>query len=423
MAGLARRRGLELTADPTLANMIVVNTCGFIQPATEESIEAVLDLARYKIEGRCDTLVMAGCLAQRHALELAQEMPEVDHFIGTEDLPTLDQILGGQPAARLAVSPPGTGPLRDAEYERLLVDTPHTAYLKIAEGCDRRCAFCIIPRIRGHQRSRSVDSLTQEARQLAASGVRELIVVAQDSTAYGRDLSPVATLAGLLRSLQSIEALTWIRVMYAYPVAVDRDLMRTMAELPRVVPYLDLPIQHVDDTVLQAMRRGHDGDAVRRVLADLRRAVPGIFLRSTLISGHPGETDAAHAALCDFVQQVELDHLGVFPFSAEEGTAAASMAQQVPVEVARQRADELMALQRQISRRKLARLRGQHLEVMVEGLSPESDYLLQGRHAGQAPDVDGVVVLTDSVGRYAPGDLASVRITDSGDYDLVGSPE
>jgi ribosomal protein S12 methylthiotransferase len=421
MAGLARRCGMALSADPARADVIVVNTCGFIQPATQESIDTVLELLRHKEGGRCSTLVVAGCLSQRYADELARELPEVDHFIGTEDLPRLAEILEGA-APRVAISPPG-GPLLDPDYDRV-PDTgaPHTAYLKIAEGCDRRCAFCIIPHLRGPQRSRTTPSLAAEAEHLVRRGARELNLVAQDTTAYGRDLAPSPTLPRLLSTLDGLDDLRWIRLLYAYPTAVDRELMRTIASLPRVVPYIDVPLQHVDDHVLRAMHRGHGGALTRRLIEDLRAEVPGVHIRTTLLVGHPGETEAAFQALADFVAWAELDHVGVFPFSREEGTAAFDQTDQVPEAVALERAAALMEQQREISRRKLARLRGQELEVMVDGPSPESEYLLQARHAGQAPEVDGVVVLTDSAGLHTAGDLVLVEVTDSGDYDLVASP-
>jgi ribosomal protein S12 methylthiotransferase len=422
MAGIARRCGMALAPDPAQADVIVVNTCGFIQPATRESIDTVLELARHKEGGRCATLVMAGCLPQRYADELAREMPEVDHFIGTEDLPRLAEILAGAAPSRVSVSEPG-GPLLDADYDRVPEPgAPHTAYLKIAEGCDRRCAFCIIPRLRGPQRSRTVESLTAEAAKLVRGGVRELCLVAQDTTAYGRDLDPAPDLPRLLEALDRLDGLRWIRVLYAYPTAVDHELMRAIARLPRVVEYIDVPLQHVDRDVLRAMRRGHDGAAARRLIEDLRSEVPGIHIRTTLLVGHPGETEAAFRALADFVAWAELDHVGVFPFWREEGTAAFALADQVPGAVVRERAAALMEQQREISRRKLARLRDQELEVMVDGPSPESEYLLQARHAGQAPEVDGVVVLADSAGLHAPGDLVRVKVSDSGDYDLVASP-
>jgi ribosomal protein S12 methylthiotransferase len=420
MLGLAASLGLRLVADPEEADVIVCNTCGFIDPAKEESINTILELAQHKA-GRCSTLVMAGCLSQRYPEELAAELPEVDHFVGAADLANLEQILSGGDAGRVCVTPAERATHHDERYERVLVDRVHSAYLKIAEGCDRRCAFCIIPALRGPQLSRSIDSLVREAEALVAAGALELNLVAQDTTAWGRDLPDAPRLADLLVALDRVEALRWIRVLYAYPTAIDDPLIAALRELPRVVPYLDLPLQHTDDLVLRRMRRGHGGDQALELVQRLRAAIPGIHLRSTLLCGHPGETDAAHQRLLRFVEQAELDHLGVFPFSAEEGTAAATQDDQVPTELARQRADEVMALQREISRRRLELLRGQRLPVLVDGQSEESEYLLQGRHAGQAPEVDGVVVLTDCEGVQV-GELIEAEVTDSSDYDLVARP-
>jgi ribosomal protein S12 methylthiotransferase len=432
MIGIAQQLGHELVADAARADVIVVNTCGFILRAKEESIETVLELAAHK-RRRCRTLIMAGCLAQRHPEELAQELPEVDHFIGTADLPALAEILASHGAAaaprRVAVGQPGA--FVEEAYERTLVGSPHMAYLKIAEGCDRRCAFCVIPQLRGRQRSRTLPSLLAEAEQLCAAGARELVLVAQDTTAWGRDLARPAdprgaaeptTLTELLRALDALgerSALRWIRLLYAYVTAVDAPLVSTLAELPRVVPYLDLPFQHIDDGVLRRMRRGYGGERVRRVIRRLRRTIPGVFLRGTIIAGHPGESRAAHRALLDFVAEAELEHLGVFPFSPEEGTAAAAQPDPVPSPLAEERAAELMALQRKISRRKLRALRGQTIEVLVDGPSDESELLLEGRHAGQAPEVDGGVVITDLAA--PPGTFVRATVTDSGDYDLVAS--
>jgi ribosomal protein S12 methylthiotransferase len=421
MLGLATALGLRPVAEPGEADVIVCNTCGFIDKAKEESIDAVLELAQHKAE-RCSTLVMAGCLSQRYPEELAAELPEVDHFVGTADLASLEQILSLGDVERVAVTPAERATHHlDDRYERVRVDQVHTAYLKIAEGCDRRCAFCIIPALRGPQQSRSIDSLVQEAKALVAAGALELNLVAQDTTAWGRDLAAAPHLADVLEALDRVEALRWIRVLYAYPTAVDDRLIAALRDLPRVVPYLDLPLQHADDLVLRRMRRGHGGDEALALVQRLRAAIPGIHLRSTLLCGHPGETAEAHQRLLRFVEQAELDHLGVFPFSAEEGTAAATQEDQVPTELARQRADEVMLLQREISRRRLEQLRGQRLQVLVDGESEESEYLLQGRHAGQAPEVDGVVVLTDCEGVQV-GELIEVEVTDSGDYDLVARP-
>jgi ribosomal protein S12 methylthiotransferase len=417
MAGLASRLGYDLAADPADADVIVVNTCGFILPAKQESIETVLELARHKTGRPGVRLVMAGCLSQRHPEELARELPEVDHFIGTADLARLAEILGGAAVARLAVGEAGAVDEETCAHERALVDTSRSAYLKIAEGCDRRCAFCIIPRLRGPQRSRGLESLREEAARLVEAGTREICLVAQETTAWGRDLQPRRHLAELLQALDEVPGLRWLRVLYSYPSSVDRRLLEAMAGLPRVVPYLDLPFQHVDDEVLRRMRRGYRGARVRRLVEELRRAIPGVHLRGTLISGHPGESERAHRALLDFVREMELEHLGVFPFSSEEGTASARQPDPVPRRVAEKRAAELMRAQRQVSRRKLRALRGRELEVLVEGVSQESSFLMQGRHAGQAPEVDGLVVLADC--DAAPGSFVRALVTDSGDYDLV----
>ncbi len=416
MLGLAAALGFALTDDPAAAEVIVVNSCGFIQAAVEESIQVVLELGRHKA-GRCRKLILAGCLAQRHAAELAEALPEVDHLVGAGGFAELQAALQDQ-ARRLAVAPPGAA--TEERWERAPTALAHTAYLKIAEGCDRPCAFCTIPAIRGPQRSRAPGSLVQEARALCARGARELTLVAQDTTAYGRDLDPPADLASLLQALDGVPGLRWLRLLYAYPSSVDARLIEALATLPRVVKYLDLPIQHIDDEVLARMRRGYDGDRVRRTLDALRQAMPGVALRTTLLSGHPGESPQAHRRLVRFLEQAQLDHVGVFPFSAEPGAPAAAQPDPVPGPVAEERAAELMALQGQISSAKLARLRGQELQVLVDGPSPESEFLMQGRHAGQALDVDGVVVLTDGGGPV--GELLRVRVTDSAEHDLVATP-
>ena len=424
MAGLAGSMGLELCGDPALAGVILVNTCGFVEAASQESVDAILELAANKVDGRCRTLVVAGCLAQRYPEELARELPEVDYFVGNGDLPRLGRVLRGEAAERFRVGPPVS--LEEGAWERALDGPAHSAYLKIGEGCDRKCAFCIIPTLRGPQRSRPVDSLVVEARQLAEAGARELILVAQDTTTYGRDLEPRADVAQLLRGLdQDLGSLDhgpgggmgWIRLLYAYPTRVDSALVQTMAALERVVPYLDMPIQHVDDEVLRRMYRGHDGQRVERALESLREGLPGVFLRTTLICGHPGETHAAHGRLLDFLERARLDHVGVFPFSPEEGTAAAQQPDQVPAEVARERAEEVMALQRRISASKLKEMVGRELEVLVDGPDPESEFLMVGRHAGQAPEIDGVVHLADC--GAGAGEFVKAVVEQSGDYDLV----
>jgi ribosomal protein S12 methylthiotransferase len=417
MLALAQGQGLTLVNDPSQAEVILVNTCGFIGPAKEESIDAVLEMAQYKHEGRCRALIMAGCLTQRYSAELAEEMPEVDHFLGTADLPRLAALLKEKTGQRLAVGQPNN--LSEAGFERTLIGARHRAYLKISEGCNRPCAFCSIPLMRGRQRSRTIASLVQEARALVTAGVRELNLIAQDSTAYGRDLGRDVRLPALLEALHEIDQLVWIRLHYAYPTLVDDSLAATIAALSKCVPYLDLPIQHVDDDVLRRMRRGYGRAQLEQILDRLRQQIPGIFLRTTLLVGHPGESEAAFEELLSFLQGAAFDHLGVFPFSVEEGTAAARQGDQVDSELAHERADQVMALQRAISAEKLNRVVGHTIDVMVDGPSDESEYLLQGRHAGQAPDVDGVVVLSDAPPDLLPGQVVCAEVTASGDYDLI----
>ncbi len=423
MVGIAQDQGLTLTDDQSNAEIIVINTCGFIEAAKAESIETTLALADAKETGRCQTLIMAGCLSQRYTQALAPELPEVDHFLGTTDFGRLKTLLSLRPASsdapavnRIAVSPPEG--LEEAAYRRALVGHRHSAYLKISEGCDRHCAFCSIPFIRGHQRSRTLDSLVAETDELARRGARELIVVAQDTTAYGSDLPPgKANLARLLRALDAIEGLRWIRVLYTYPSMIDAPLAETMASLSKVVPYIDIPLQHVDDAVLRRMRRGYTGQRARDALAALRAQIPGLWVRSTVLVGHPGETSESQQALLRFIEEEQIDHLGAFVFSPEEDTAAATQPDPVPQEVAETRRDEVLALQQRISRRRLEGLRGQVIDVMIDSVSDESEFLLAGRHAGQAPEVDGQVILADAEGQ--PGDIVRAEVSDSAEYDLV----
>lgn len=429
MVGLAAKQGLSLTADPADAEVIVVNTCGFIEPAKRESIDTILDMAEQKHSGRCRTLVMAGCLSQRYPDQLARELPEVDHFLGTADLGRLGRLFAEAPSqaetdgsnahetvGRVAVGAPEG--MEEAEYGRRLIGPPHSAYLKISEGCNRPCAFCSIPLMRGRQRSRGIASLVQEAEGLVAQGVRELILVAQDSTAYGSDLPRgTANLELLLRALDGVDGLRWVRVHYAYPSMIYPPLAAAMAELPSVVPYLDMPIQHVDDELLRRMRRGYTGDRVRQAVTELRERIPGLWIRTTMLIGHPGETAAGHQALLRFVEEMKIDHLGAFVFSPEDDTPAIDQPDPVPTELAEERRGELLELQQGVSRRRLESLRGEVLEVLIDGTSSESEFLLEGRHAGQSPEIDGHVILADAEGQ--PGDFVQARVTDTADYDLV----
>jgi ribosomal protein S12 methylthiotransferase len=423
MLGHVAEAGHTVVADPAQAQVIVVNTCGFIGEAKQESIDAILEMAKLKEAGSCQRLVVTGCLSQRYPRELSDEMPEVDHFLGTDEVGLIARAIDGQTERVHVAETPRY--LYDDVAPRRRSQAGHTAYVKIAEGCDRPCAFCIIPKLRGPQRSRDVASVVREAQALAAAGTQEICLVAQDLTTYGRDLpdgrDPEGpNLAALLARLAGVEGLRWIRLHYAYPTAVTDALLDVMAAEPRIAKYLDVPIQHVDDGVLKSMRRGHGAKAVHSLVERVRARVPGATLRTTFIVGHPGETDAAFQKLCDFVREADLDRVGVFPFSREEGTVAALLPGRVPAKEAEARRRELLRIQRVISRKKLRAMRGRELEVLVEGPSDESEYLLMGRHEGQAPEIDGQVYLTIK-GDEAPrtGDFVRARITHSAEYDLA----
>ncbi|HVR01825.1 MAG TPA: 30S ribosomal protein S12 methylthiotransferase RimO [Polyangia bacterium] len=434
MLGHATGAGHAIVAAPEDAEVIVVNTCGFIGEAKQESIDAILEMARHKEAGTCRRLVVTGCLSQRYPTELAGEMPEVDHFLGTDEVGAINEAIGGAGRrVRVAETPRF---LYDDIAPRLPSMATHTAYVKIAEGCDRPCAFCIIPKLRGPQRSREPESVVREARALAAAGAKEICLVAQDLTTYGTDLldakAPGTTdaptrlpnLASLLRALGGVEGLRWIRLHYAYPTACTNELLDVMAGEARVAKYLDVPIQHVDSGVLKAMRRGYGEKQVRDLCERVRARVPGVTLRTTFIVGHPGETAESFQRLCDFVREAELDRVGVFNFSREEGTVAALLPKRVPPKEVDARRRELLRIQRDISKKKLRALRGSLLEVLVEGPSDESEYLLMGRHEGQAPEIDGQVYLSfaeDGGERAAPpaGALLRARVTHSAEYDLA----
>jgi ribosomal protein S12 methylthiotransferase len=422
MLGHTAEAGHQLVAAPEAADVIVVNTCGFIGEAKQESIDAILEMARHKQAGTCKRLVVAGCLSQRYPKELAAEMPEVDQFLGTDEVGAITKAITGT-LERLSVTDTPAYLYDDASPRRRS-QAPHTAYVKIAEGCDRPCAFCIIPKLRGPQRSRAPESVLREVRDLVAGGTREVCLVAQDLTTYGTDLprEPDAPrLASLLRELAAVEGLGWIRLHYAYPSACTDELLDAIAGEARVASYLDVPIQHVDSGVLKAMRRGYGERQVRDLVARFRARVPGGTFRTTFIAGHPGETDAAFQRLCDFVREAELDHVGIFNFSREEGTVAALLPNRVPQREIDARRRELLRIQREVSKKKLRAMRGRALRVLVEGPSDESEYLLMGRHEGQAPEIDGQVYLSLAADGAPPaaGTFVDARVTHSAEYDLA----
>ncbi len=495
MLGLAEQAGHEITADAADADVLVVNTCAFIDAAKQESVEAILQMAELKRAGRCRRLVVTGCLAERYREQLREEIPEIDAVLGTGEVPDIVRALGngtgrretgrltasatapaslaGAPEARrrkpapaepsgvaapvtffrrsaeaASPRPLASGPrppastkatagspqrearrrpaptyLYDADTPRRLATPGHFAYVKVAEGCDYTCSFCIIPTLRGHYRSRPAGSIVREARALAERGVRELILISQDTTFYGVDRGERGALAALLRELNGIDGLTWIRLLYLYPTTIRDDVLDAMADCEKVCRYIDLPLQHASDRVLKRMGRPGTRAGYERLLARARARVPGVALRTTFIVGFPGETDEDVAELDAFVRAVEFDHVGVFTYSHEEGTRAYALADDVPARVKRARRNRVMRLQqRLVARRQRARI-GETVTVLVDGPSAEHALVVAGRLEGQAPEIDPVVYLTDcDPTAYRPGTLVRAVVAGARGYDLAARP-
>lgn len=418
MLGLLQGNGWVITSDKSAADVLVVNTCGFIEAAKRESIEAILEAAREKVTGRARALLVAGCLVPRYKDELLAEIPEIDGVIGTADYPRIaavvQEVLAGQKV--VAVSDPDA--IADWNFDRVLATPGHTAYIKIAEGCNCACSFCSIPIMRGHHRSRPLESILVEARRLAAMGVRELIVISQDPTYYGLDLYGRIRLPELLRELCRIGGLEWIRVHYFYPSRVKDDLLAVLAAEPKLVKYVDMPFQHGSNRMLQIMNRPPSAERNLALVQKLRALIPDVCIRSTFIAGHPGETEADFDQLLDFLRAAELDHVGVFAYSPEEDTPAGQMADQVPAEVREARRQKAMAVQRTIALARNRRQVGRTLPVLVERRAP-GGYV--GRCYRQSPEIDGVVYVRTG-GDLSPGTFVPVTITGIRGYDLVGRP-
>src|SRR5262245_47326452 len=415
MLGHLRRAGHELVAEARQADVIVGNTCGFIDRAKPESIDAILEMAREKETGRASRLVVTGCLAQRYESDLRREIPEIDATLGTGQVDGILEAVTGTATATDLTAPPSW--VYDHLSPRVLTTPPWLAYVKISEGCDYTCSFCIIPTLRGRHRSRPLDDVVAEAEALAARGVRELVLVAQDSTRYGHDLGLRDGLALLLRRLGRLDGVRWIRVMYAYPATMTDGILDAIASEEKVAKYVDMPLQHASDAVLRRMKRptgrGHLLGMVERV----RQRVPGVAFRTSLIVGFPGETPAEFEDLLAFVRDAEFDHLGVFTFSDEEGTTSFDRSGRVPARTKEARRKKLLAVQERISKRRNARRVGERVEVLVEGTHADTDLLLRGRMSTQAPDVDGAVLIND--GTAEPGTFVTCQITEAHPYDLV----
>lgn len=416
MLGALAEDGYVHVADPEAADVIVVNTCGFIEEAKKESIDTIFEMARWKQQGQCKKLVVTGCLVQRHPEELAEGIPEIDHLLGSSDMLKLRTALRSE-GDKLHVGHPADW-LVSASSPRSLTTRGGSAYLKIAEGCNRTCSFCVIPELRGKQRSRTPDDIVREAEALVERGVVELNVISQDTIAYGRDLAERPRLAELVRRLAEVKGLRWLRLFYLYPEALTDELTDLLANHPVVLPYVDMPLQHSADAMLRRMRRGHGGARLRTLVDKLRTRVPKLVMRTAFIVGHPGETDEEFDDLQEFIRWAEFDRVGFFRYSDEETARSFALDGKVDPRVAVKRLNKLQAIQKQIQRKKTRKMIGSRLEVLVEGPSEEHEHVLVGRHAGQAPDIDGQVFLSN--GEPAIGSFCEVVVSQAADCDLVG---
>jgi ribosomal protein S12 methylthiotransferase len=450
MLGLAGQAGHELTNDAASADVLIVNTCAFIDSAKQESIDTILEMAQLKKDGACRRLIVTGCLAERYRDELRMEIPEIDAVLGTGEVPEIVGAIGadarlmpratatsatGAPLTFFKHQPPAASRqppvtshqppsyIYDADTPRLLATPKHYAYVKIAEGCDYKCAFCIIPTLRGAYRSRPADSIVAEARSLASRGVKELLLISQDTTFYGIDRGERGALARLLRRLNDVDGLEWIRRLYLYPTTIDDATLDAMAECDKVCKYIDLPLQHASNAVLRRMKRPGTRQKYDALLDRIRTRVPGVSLRTTFIVGFPGETEADLAELCAFATAHTFDHVGVFTYSHEEGTSAYALEDDVPAATKRRRRNRVMALQKRIVERRLRARIGERVRVVVDGPASDHELVLRGRLASQAPDIDASVYLTEcDPSAFRGGDFAEVEIVEARGYDLVVRP-
>ncbi|MBS1798127.1 MAG: 30S ribosomal protein S12 methylthiotransferase RimO [Acidobacteria bacterium] len=426
MMGQLKNAGYEITNDAAEAETVVVNTCGFIESAKRESIDAILEATALKADGAAKRVVVAGCLVERYRDDLMKELPEVDAFIGTNELGRIleaaDERVDFRKLPLLEIGHKTATYLYDYDTPRYRATDSYTAFVKIAEGCDRPCAFCSIPEMRGSFRSRRFGSIIKEAADLAKQGVKELVLIAQDSSRFGEDLGEVDALAKLIRALGEVDGIEWIRVMYAYPTHISDEFLAALAETPKAVKYLDMPLQHASRKVLKLMKRGGTRESLEKLIRRVRERVPGITIRTTFITGFPGETEEDFAELMTFVKNCEFDNVGVFTYSDEEGTPAFELGDKVDARTAKRRRTALMKEQAKISKRKNRQKIGKVYKVLFEGYSQESDLLFQGRTEGQAQEIDGYILINDMPDGLdpRPGEFYDVRITEAFDYDLIG---
>ncbi|HET7453585.1 MAG TPA: 30S ribosomal protein S12 methylthiotransferase RimO [Thermoanaerobaculia bacterium] len=420
MLGHLKAAGHDIVPDDR-ARVVVVNTCGFIDRAKEESVRAILEQVERKGRGEIDRIVVAGCMVQKYGRELSAEIPEVDQFIGLDELELAPAAASGLPSLPRFSDKPLATKVYDELSPRVVTNARGFSYLKVAEGCNNPCTFCVIPQMRGLQRSRTIESLVREARTLEAQGIRELNLVAQDTTRYGEDLGMKrGGLSRLVEALVGETGIPWIRFLYAYPKTLDDSVLELMARQPRFVPYVDIPLQHVSGEILRAMRRGGDAKSYRSMIDRMRRTVPGIAIRTTFIVGFPGESEAHFRELCEFVRETEFDNLGAFTYSPEPGSGAEPLGDPVPAEVKEERRDFLLSLQQPIARRRLRAWKGRTVEVLVEGECTESEHLLEGRTTAMAPEIDGRVLINELADfPVRAGAIVRAKVTETHEYDLV----
>ncbi len=422
MLGLIDEDGYIITYDDSEADIIIINSCGFIMDANQEAIDKVLEMADYKKEGHCKALIVTGCMAQRYKDEIFEALPEVDAVVGTGDFESIGDVikrlLEGEKQVKLVTNKEHLlNP--DNSYKRIITTTGGFSYLKIAEGCDNHCTYCTIPSLRGHYRSRTIDSLVKEAEILASKGVRELILIAQDTSLYGSDIYGKKSLPELLRKLSQIEDIKWLRILYCYPENITDELIDEMASNPKVLHYLDMPIQHSEDRILKLMGRRSTNAGLKKIIGKMREKMPDMCIRTTLITGFPSETQEEFKAQCDFIKEVKFDRLGVFTYSPEDGTPAARMDNQIDEDVKAERKDYLLQVQKGVSANICQQYVGKILEVIVEGKIEDDDNVYCGRSYRDCYEIDGFVFFK-SEDELLAGDFYKIKITEAGDYDLIG---
>lgn len=414
---LVNRKGFQLTHEIEEADLVLINTCGFIGDAKKESIETILEVAEYKQE-RLKKIVVCGCLAQRYAEELLQEIPEIDAVIGTGEIDKIESVVDEILQDKKAVETSSFHFLPNADTDRVLTTPPHTAYLKISEGCNRRCTYCIIPQLRGDLRSRTKEDILEEAKRLVSGGVRELNLLAQETTEYGIDNYGKKALPDLLRELVKIEGLDWIRTYYMFPRSITDELIEVMKQEEKICKYFDIPIQHISSNMLRRMGRAITGEQTKELLYKIRKEIPEAVFRTSLIVGFPGETEEEFQELKDFVEEFQFDYIGVFQYSREEDTVAYTMENQIPEEVKERRQAELINLQNEIAESKNRKLLGREVEVLIDGISSESEYMLEGRLKTQALDIDGKVLTSEGTAQV--GEMVRIMLEQNFEYDFIG---